>query len=266
MAKFLYRLIITVLLLMVLLLGLAWFAPASLLGYWLEKQQAPLQLGLLKGQVHAGSADQARWQGLDIGRLQWQLKDYKFQPPSSLLMFEADGPQMQAQGEIRIAEQQLSSDNLSGTFPAAWINLQGLAPFVFASGEIKFNFSSLEIDSNNNPSATGIMDWSNAGLTGLLEVSLGNIHFDINTIELSGQASTSRGKTREVIVQFNSLGDTELQLNGTIKTDGKRYQLDCLAQATTGRTDITRFLQKAGKPEVGGAYRIQFKGLLSPEN
>jgi len=266
MAKFIFRLIITALLLLLLLAGLAWFAPASLLGYWLEKQQAPLQLGLLEGQLRSGSARQARWSGLDLGKLEWQLKNYTFNPPSTQVNIQVTGPQMHAQGTLRVADEHISSNKLSGYFPAGWLDLQGVAPFVYASGKIQFTFSELDINGNKNPSATGLMDWKNAGLNGLLDVSLGNIHFDINTAENNEQASNPVNSSRKVIVHFNTEGNTELQLNGTIKTDGKSYQLDCLARATTGRNDITRFLQKAGKAEAGGAYRIQFTGLLSPGN
>ncbi len=266
MVKLLRRLILTTLLLLIFLVAILWFAPASLLGYFLEKQQAPLQLGMLKGQLRNGSAEQARWQGIDLGKLEWKLEQFKFKPPSTLINVHATGPQMQVQGILRATEDLITSHSLYGNFPASWIDLQGLAPLLFANGEINFNFSNLDISADNITTAVGVMDWHNASLTGLLEVALGDIHFDISTAQKGELNSRLVSDNQTILVKFGNQGVTELELVGTINSDGKRYQLDCLARASANREDITRFLQKAGKAEAGGAYRIQFEGLFSPEN
>jgi len=271
MRKLLSRLLITILLLLALLIGLAWFAPASLLGSLLEKQGSPLQLGLLKGRLHDGSAGQARWQGIDIGKLSWQLGDFSFSPAAAGVSFQASGPQIQAQGAFNAQRELVSSNDLNGHFPASWLNLQGLAPFLFAHGKINFDFSQLEVSKQGSPAASGVMNWENAGLNGLLELSLGDVRFDISTLNpLTGKPSAESDSRREIVITFSNRGENDLQLdlqlNGTITTDGRQYQLDCVARASPGRSDINRFLRKAGKVTADGAYRLQFEGLLSPGN
>lgn len=267
MLKVLTRLLTAILLLLALFVGLAWFAPASLLGNWLEKQNSPLQLGLLKGRLHDGSAGQARWQSIDIGKLSWQLENFSLTPVATQLSFQASGPQIQAQGSFNAQRENISSTELKGYFPASWLNLQGLAPLIFAHGKINFDFTQLEISQHGNPAASGVMHWQSAGLNGLLELSLGDVRFDISTQDVApGKPSPATNSSREIVITFSNRGDSDLQLNGTITTNGHQYQLDCLASASPGRSDINQFLRKAGKVTPEGAYRLQFKGLLSPEN
>ncbi|MCF6263680.1 MAG: type II secretion system protein N [Xanthomonadales bacterium] len=265
MRKLLSRLVITLLLLLALLIGLAWFTPASLLGNLLEKQGSSLQLGLLKGRLHDGSAGQARWQGIDIGKLSWQIGGFSIAPAATDVSFQASGPQMQAQGSFNAQRELVSSNDLNGHFPASWLNLQGLAPLLFAHGKISFDFSQLEVSKQGSPAANGVMDWQDAGLNGLLELSLGDIRFDISTLNpVTGKPSAESDSSREIVITFSNRGDTDLQLNGTITTDGRQYQLDCVARASPGRSDINRFLRKAGEVAADGSYRLQFEGLLSP--
>lgn len=267
MLKILIKLLSAILILLALLVGLAWFAPASLLGNWLEKQNSPLQLGLLKGRLHDGSAGQARWQSIDIGKLNWKLENIDFTPLSARANFQASGPQMQAQGSFDAKNEQLSTTDLNGYFPASWLNLQGLAPLVFAHGKISFDFTQLEISKNGSPVANGVMNWQAAGLNGLIELNLGDIRFDISSRNSAlNEPSADTDKNNEILIIFSNTSDADLVLNGTITSDGHQYQLDCLARASPGRSDINRFLRKAGEPTPDGAYRLQFKGQLAPKN
>ncbi len=252
--RWLRRIVALIIVLLATTAALLWYAPASMLAYWLEQQQAPLQLGLTKGSLRNGQAGQAHFNGIDIGKLEWQLGEYKLNPLATRLQFQADGAQMQAQGSLTINQRQLSADALQGYFPAAWMDLSNIAPFLFASGIINFNLTQLDLEPKSLPKVNGNINWQQAGLTGLVTAKLGDLHFSL--------ASQSYAE-QQLVVNFNTKGDADIILDGVITSDGRIYQLNTNAKAN--RRDINDFLQRVGQLQPDRSYQIQFNGKLFPD-
>ncbi len=237
-------------------LALFWFTPASMLAYWLEKQQAPLQLGLVKGSWRDGQAGQAQFNGIDIGELKWQLGNYKLKPAAAKLQFQANSPQMQAQGDLSIdIDERLSSTGMQGHFPARWLDLQHIAPWLFADGKINFDLKHLKLDKQAIPEINGTLNWKQAGLSGLVAAKLGDLHFVIENQAQSGG---------QITVSFSNKGEADISLSGTVSSDGKFYQLNANAKGSAHRPDINDFLQRVGKLQRNGQYQINFSGKLFP--
>ncbi len=238
-------------------MALFWFTPASMLDYWLEKQQSPLQLGLVKGSWRDGQAGLAQFNGIDIGELKWQFGNYKLKPATAELQFQAKSPQMQVQGDLSVdIDDRISSTGMQGYFPARWLDLQHIAPWLFADGKINFDLKHLKLDKQAIPEISGTLDWQQAGLSGLVTAKLGDLHFVIeNPVQTDNQ----------ITVSFSNKGEADISLSGTVSSDGKFYQLNAYAKGSADRDDINNFLQRVGQLQRNGQYQITFNGKLFPD-
>jgi len=255
--KFLIRLAWALGLLLTLSLTLFWFAPASMLGYWLEKQQSPLQLGMIKGSMRDGQAKQVYFNGIDVGTLNWQLGNFQLRPLGAQLQFQVNGIQVQADGKLNMRlSEPLTATEMRGYFPANWLDLQGLAPFLFAHGTINFDLNHIELAEKSAPDIRGNINWDQAGLNGLITAELGELLFNLD----KQPAADS-----QLVVNFSNSGDADIYMNGVINSDGRIYQLSANARASTKRNDIGNFLQRIGKLQNNGMYQIEFSGNLFPD-
>ncbi len=234
---------------------LVWQAPARLIERQLEKSAHPLQLRMTEGSIWNGRAQQAAWQGLQLGRVEWQTDRLDLLPPALHLSLQAEGPQLNANGELTVDRfGNLSGGPLGGSMPARWIDIQALAPLVFLDGQIDWSLDRLHWPRDGQVRASGVFHWRNAALTGLAKATMGDLRFVLE--EQPSQLSA----------RIESLRPGDISITGLIETDARQYRLDMMLDISPARPDIRRLLAPYGKRQPDGRIRIQWQGWLFPDS
>ena len=227
----------------VFLIGLLAFAPASLMGYALERASGGmLSLAQTKGSLWRGSGvallrQKARFQTL--GSYRWHLK-----PLSASLQVQAG-----ESAPMTVHHAPFSSrteiENLHITLPASALEIAApqLGPYQL-QGELEAHSDHLVLEAAKlNGQVT--IDWTNAA-SGLSEVQpLGDyrIRLQGNGPSVDAQLSTLSGK---------------LQLNGTGRFEGKNgMQISGTAQAAPGAAaELNELLHHIGPELSPGVYAL----------
>ncbi len=135
-------------------------APASLLNSFMSNNNAMTLQGL-KGTLWTGSARNARYHGIDLGEVNWQVS------PLSLLLLRLQ-TQVNSKGTdshinltLTISPGSLSSDSVKARIPASW--LPRLLPLPLKTdGDLFLRFVNLKMKSGKLTRLKGSIAWQNA--------------------------------------------------------------------------------------------------------
>lgn len=204
----------------------------------------------LQGSAWSASTDNIIVNGFELGKASWTLN------PLLLFLGKFGGhitirnAMGQAQSGFAIQSNQLVEfSDLTGEFNAAMLD-PAIRPFTLA-GTIKSELNTLQLQQKVQLAATGTLQWTNASITGVQEVALGNV--------LLNAAPEAKG-TR---FQVSNEGGV-IAINGDIRVAGNgRYTLNLLlSNRDTRRTDINTILSVLGKLDGKGRVRLNQQGML----
>ena len=249
-----HKRLLLVLAVLLALVTAVWRAPASLAANWLAENNHPLQLQLTEGTLWNGKSLQSSWQGLALGKSNWNLKGVGLKPMSLKYRIDTDSRQFHLAGIVDARSGgAVYAEQLEGRMPAAWIDLQSFIPFVFLAGSIEWQLDYLNWPASGVPAARGNFHWREAALTGLARVDLGALVIKLE--ESPGQLTAT----------INSLEKADLMIDGQINSDGKQYTLNAFARISPAREDIFDMLAPMGKLQADGRILMHWTGNLFPQ-
>ena len=204
----------------------------------------------LQGSAWSAKADNIIINGLDLGKAEWTLNPF-------LLFIGKLGGHIdvrhalgQAESDFSInSDQMIELSDLSGEFSAAIFD-PAIRPFMLA-GSINSQLESLQIQGKVLLEATGTLQWRNASISGVQDVSLGNLTFN---------ASPEAKGTR---LQVSNEGGL-IAVSGDIRLAGNgRYNLNLLLSSRDNRnTDLKSMLAVLGRADAQGRVRFTQAGRL----
>ena len=142
---------------------------------------------------------------------------------------------------------------VSGSLPAAWVDLSSSLPFVFLDGRFEVDLARLAIRDKLPVDADGAVLWADAGLTGLINEPLGDVALSVETVD------------GVISFRIQSLGQADIRIEGNGRLSGNDYDLDLLARVAPHRDDVLALLSKTGTPQADGSILMGFSGKLLPE-
>ncbi len=204
----------------------------------------------LQGSAWSASADNIVIKGFELGKAEWTLNPF-------LLFIGKLGGDInirhalgQAESDYRLdSDQMIELSDLNGEFSAAILD-PAIPPFMLA-GSIHSQLESVQIQGRTLFEATGTLQWRNASISGVQDVSLGNLTFN---------ASPEAKGTR---LQVSNEGGL-IAVSGDIRLAGNgRYNLNLLLSSRDKRnTDLKSMLAVLGRADAQGRVRFTQAGRL----
>jgi hypothetical protein len=204
----------------------------------------------LQGTAWSASADNIVLNGFELGKTKWTLNPFLLfigKLGGNINVRNALG---QADSGFKIdSEQMIELSDLDSEFSAAIFD-PAVRPFML-TGSINSQLEAVQIQGKVLFAATGTLQWRNAAITGVQDVSLGNLLF---------KASPEAKGTR---LQVTNEGGV-IAVNGDIRLTGNgRYNLNLLLSSRDNRnTDLKNMLAVLGRADAQGRVRFTQAGRL----
>ena len=204
----------------------------------------------LHGSAWSAGADSIVLSGFELGKAEWSLNPF-------LLFIGKLGGHVNVRNALGQAEsgysinsdQVIELSDLDSEFSAAIFD-PAIRPFML-EGVITSQLDSLQIQAKVLLEATGTLQWRNASITGVQDVSLGNLTF---------QASPEAKGTRLQVTNEGGL----IAVSGDIRLAGNgRYNLNLLLSSRDKQnTDLKSMLAVLGRADAQGRVRYTQAGKL----
>ena len=207
---------------------------------------------MTSGRAIEGHASQATWRGLQLGQAQWEIKPIRLLRGEFNARVETQGPLNLSGSVLADSQGRIFSDDLRGSMPASWIDLQATMPFVLLDGRIEWEFRHMDIRQGEIPRLEGEFIWKDAGLKGLAKAEMGTIQ-----IQLQQQQGSQ-------LANLTSLEPGEITVAGTLSSDGENYEMDLAVEVDPSRQDIYELLAQYGEAR-GRTVILRQSGKLFPQ-
>lgn len=204
----------------------------------------------LQGSAWSARADNIVIKGFELGKAQWTVN------PFLLVVGKLGGDinirhalgQLQS-GYNLSTNQQIELSDVNADFSAAILDA-AIPPFLLA-GTITSQLDSVQYQGQSLLAATGDLQWRNASITGVADVSLGTLTF---------KASPAAEGTN---LQVSNEGGV-IAISGDIRVTGNgRYKLDLLLSSRDNRnTDLKNILAVLGQADAQGRVRFTQAGII----
>ena len=204
----------------------------------------------LQGSAWSARADSIIVNGIELGKTSWTLNPLLFfigKLGGHITVRNAMG---EAQSGFTIQTDQLVElSNLTAEFNAAMLD-PAIRPFTL-TGVLESELNTLQLQQKVQLTATGILRWNNASITGVQEVALGNV-----LLNASPEAKGTR-------LQVSNEGGL-IAISGDIRVAGNgRYTVNLLlSNRDNRRTDINTILSVLGRADAQGRVRFNQQGML----
>ena len=215
-----------------------------------ESIQQSVNITNLHGNAWSSSADNIVINGYELGKADWTLNPFLF-------FFGKLGGHMnvrQAFGQAECgysinSDQQIELTDLNAEFSAAIID-PAIRPFML-EGVITSQLDTLQVQARKLFQASGTLQWRDASITGVQDVSLGNLTF---------KASPEAKGTRLQVTNEGGL----IEVSGDIRLAGNgRYNLNLLLSSRDNRNrDLKSMLAVLGRADAQGRVRFTQAGIL----
>ena len=215
-----------------------------------EDVKRTVSISNMQGSAWSARADNIVIKGFELGKADWTVN------PLALVLGQLGGKlnvrhalgQMET-GYNLSADQTIELSNVNGEFSAAILDA-AIVPFMLA-GSIHSQLESVQIQGRSLLTATGELQWRDASITGVADVSLGNITF---------KASPEAKGTK---LQVSNEGGV-IAISGDIRVTGNgRYRLNLLLSSRDNRnTDLKNMLAVLGRADAQGRVRFNQAGRL----
>jgi len=250
--RILRKLIVFIGLILLILSVVAWQTPAS----WIAKFSAfpgkELSYARMTGTFWKGEAEQVEYRDLMLGDVKWDFKTFnQLNPLTTTWVIDAKGIDYNLNMFLDTESRRVHGLRLvQGQIPAGWVDLSKIAPLVFLSGTFNLDLDHASPSRNLSNLATGIIYWTNAGLNGLVEESLGTV-----TINL-------RSENRFTIANIQSDPEADLKLDGEVRFNSNQYFTELTLRAAEEKQYVIEQLADLGAINEDGSLDIDQSGRM----
>jgi len=244
--------------LVLLIVGVvAWKIPASwVLGQvnWASKD---IRYARVTGTLWEGKMEQLNRHDLMLGDVNWD-----FQTINNLSPFETtwkvNGKGLDYEMNFFLdfeGSRAVSMRYVMGSVPAGWLGLTRAVPGLFLTGHFDIDLDTVATTGYPGRLASGTVHWRDAGLSGLVEESLGTVILEL---------SSERGFTIADIQtdQTEDAPKTEIIISGEVKYNSAQYMTDLLIAATPGKQYVIEQLSHLGTVRPDGSLQLELSGTM----
>lgn len=233
--------------LLIYLVFLLIYLPASVAWSMAPKDvKRTVSISNMQGSAWSARADNIVLKGFELGKAEWTVN------PFALVIGQLSGKLnvRHALGQMETgynlgSDQAIELSNVSGEFSAAILDA-AFPPFMLA-GSIHSQLESVQIQGRSLLTATGELQWRDASITGIADVSLGNVTF---------KASPEAKGTK---LQVSNEGGV-IAISGDIRVTGNgRYRLNLLLSSRDKQnTEVRDILIVLGQGRADAQGRVRF--------
>ncbi len=209
-----------------------------------------INISNLHGSAWSAGADNIVINGFELGKAEWTLNPFLFFVGKLGGHIHVRNALGQAESGFSVnSDQMIELSDLNSEFSAAIFD-PAIRPFML-EGAITSQLDSLQIQGKVLLEATGTLLWRDASLTGVQDVSLGNLTF---------QASPEAKGTRLQVTNEGGI----IAVSGDIRLAGNgRYNLNLLLSSRDNRNaDLKSMLAVLGRADAQGQVRFTQAGKL----
>jgi hypothetical protein len=234
---------------------LIWQMPAGWALNQLTQKRVSVQTQDVTGSVWNGRINRLVWRGIDLGKIDWRFNGLEqWSPPRGRWTFQGQNHDYRLGGHISISDgSRPELTAVTGSLPAAWVDLSSSLPFVFLAGRFEVDLAHLVLRDTLPVEADGAVLWTAAGLTGLVNESLGDVAFSVETVD------------QIIRFRIQSLGRPDIRIDGHGQLSGNNYSADLLARVDPQRNDMYELLSQMGTLQADGSILFALSGQLLPE-
>jgi len=251
--KFLVRLFLFGLVLLIILGLVVAFLPASIAIGWMEGRMGNARLEGVSGALWNGRADRVNVREREFGEMTWSVSPLALFSRRLDADITLDGPELKADGFIsasgpgslvlRGMKLQMDAQRLQ---PAPDI------PALQLRGPVEFDLSEVVVQQYFPSKVNGSAVWREAAVTGAADARLGDIRAEFAT-----QAD-------------GSIAGTVTDSGGPLIMEGGRFSAgiggvnaEATLRARDGDAAVLRALQHVGQPQADGSSRLEIRGKLN---
>jgi len=251
--KFLRKLLVVFVLLLMLAAALLWFLPARWALPWIEPRLHGIQLQQVSGSVWNGRANAVvTADAQTLGRLQWQLSRRALLGHPRLQL-NLDGPQLMLSSELeRLPDDQTALRETSVRLDATAFGHRMSTPWGQPRGQWQVSIPHAMLRAGWPMDMEASATWRDAVMrTAGGDVALGELQ---STVQASGGV---------VHAQLHDAGRGPLQLAGDLQFSPLGWRLDATLRARQPDPALQHWLATLGTPASDGSVHIQRHGGLA---
>lgn len=240
-------------LILLVLTVVVWQTPASWIAKSMNLSQQGIGYARMSGTLWKGRVDQVLYRDLMMGDISWDFQTFnQLNPLRTTWRVEGEGIDYEL-GMLVDAQGREARDLrlVQGHIPAGWADLSKVAPMVFLSGRFNLDLDHASPVWNLSNLATGTIYWNDAGLSGAVDESLGNV-----LIELYSE-------NRFTVLDVQSDPESDLKLDGQIRFNFNQYSAELVLSAPEEKWYVLELLADLGTVTDEGTLEINKSGRMS---
>ncbi len=237
-----------------LILGVvAWKVPAAWVLSQVNWSGKNIHYGRFTGTLWQGGVEQLERNDVMLGDVGWDFKTINGLTPLATT-WRVDGKGLDYELSVFVDIEGLQARQLryvQGHIPATWVDLSGVAPLVFLTGRFELDLDRTALTGFTGRLATGTIRWVDAGLSGLLQESLGTVLM---------QVSSEKGFT---IAKIQSEEGADIMISGDVRFNAAQYRTNLLLQAVPDKQYVIEELAHLGTVLEDGSLQLTLSGNMS---
>ncbi len=250
--KFLTKLIVFTGLLLLLLGVVTWKFPAGWILDRFNWSAQDISYDRISGTLWQGSAEAVQRRDLLLGNIMWDFQTInQLFPPVTTWKVEGTGLDYKLSFFADIEGREPYRLRLvQGFIPAGWIDLSKVAPLLFLTGRFNIDLDHASPTGDATQLASGTIRWTDAGLSGLVDESLGTILIQL------------RQENRFTIADIQSEEGAETMISGEVKFNGAQYRTSLVLRTIEEKQYLIEQLAHLGTVRPDGTLELNLSGRL----
>jgi hypothetical protein len=230
----------------------AWQTPAAWIAKFSNLPEKGISYGRMTGTFWKGEAFQVKYRDLMLGDMKWDFKTFnQAHPLKTTWAIDAKGIDYNLNMFVDTEGRQAQDLRLvQGQIPAGWVDLSEIAQFVFLTGTFDLDLDHASATGNLSNLAKGTIYWKNAGLSGLVDESMGTVIIEI------------QGDNRFTSADFTPDPEADLKLDGEIRLNRNQYFTELTLTATEEKQYVIEMLSDLGTINEDGSLDIDKSGRM----
>jgi len=231
---------------------LAWKAPAAWVLSRIHWSGQDIHYARITGTLWQGGVEQLIWGELMLGDVKWDFLTLNDPTkPATTWRVNGKGLDYEMSAFVDFEGQKAKGMRfVQGHIPAAWVDLSKAAPLVFLGGRFDLDLDYAALSGYTGRLASGTIRWSDAGLTGLVEESLGSVIV---------QLRSEKGFT---IADIQSEQPADIMISGDLRFNAAQYRTNLVLTTTPEKQYVVQELAHLGTVLPDGSLELTLSGNM----
>ena len=255
--KVLIKLFVFVGLILLIVGVVAWKIPASWVLGQVNWSSKGISYARVAGTLWEGNMEQLRRRDVMLGDVSWDFQTMNnFSPLESTWKVEGTGLDYEL-GFLLDFEgtRPVMMRYVQGHVPAGWVDLNRAVALLLLTGQFDIDLDSTSMTGYMGRLASGTIYWRNAGLSGLVEESLGTV-----IVQLSSERGFTVANVQTDVTE--DAPKTDIEISGVVKYNSAQYIAKLLLAATEDKQYVIEELSHLGTVLPDGSLELELSGKM----